>query len=247
MREGYSFKAFLPQDDAFEIWDQIEDPTSSTQTITMPSSGYSELSISFVLGAPIVAIELAEEPKTEYTVGSNFVAPKVNSIEENGSKVELDSDDLAFTGFDSSAVVESQTITVSYPNVESIQYTISIVESKGGISGTFSYGSSTKWQFVFNEDLTGEYRKVGSTGSTLATETFSYTLTDSHIRIYDVVISGSSTWTTDWFLTKCLNTAEKYTARETENDTGTYNETTFTINTYNTTSEKATLRTFTKI
>lgn len=247
MREGFSFKAFMPDYEAIEIWEQIEDPTSSTQTITMPSSGYSELDISFMLGAPIVAIELAEEPKTEYTVGSSFVAPKVNSVEENGSKVELDSDDLTFAGFDSSAVVESQTITVSYPNVDNIQYTISIVESKGGISGTFSYGSSTKWQFVFNEDLTGEYRKVGSTGSTLATETFSYTLIDSHIRIYDVVISGSSTWTTDWFLTKCLDTTDKYVARETENDTGTYNETTFTINTYNTTTEKATLRTFTKI
>lgn len=192
-----------------------------------------------------------EDPKREYTVGSSFVIPTVVGVYSNPNDEEfefnLSVDSSNFSGFDSSVAVASQTITVSYPGVQDATYTISIVESKGGISGTFSYGSSTKWQFVFNEDLTGQYIKLGSTGSTLATETFSYTLTDSHIRIYNVVISGSSAWTTDWFLTKCLDTADKYTARETENDTGTYNETTFTINTYNTTSDKATLRTFTKI
>lgn len=160
MREGYSFKAFLPQEDAVEICEQIVDPTSSTQTITMPSSGYSELNISFVLGAPIVAIELAEEPKTEYAVGSNFVAPIVNSVEQNGSKVELDSEDLTFTGFDSSAVVESQTITVSYPNVESIQYTVSISEAPSySIAGTYAYAysSSITFKLQFNDDGTGKY------------------------------------------------------------------------------------------
>ena len=160
MREGYSFKAFMPDYEATEIWDQIVDPSSSAQTITMPSSGYSELNISFVLGAPIVAIELAEEPKTEYTVGSNFVAPKVNSVEENGSKVELDSDDLTFTGFNSSAVVESQTITVSYPGVDNVQYTISIVEAPVySIVGTFAYAysSSITFKLQFNEGGTGKY------------------------------------------------------------------------------------------
>lgn len=165
MREGFSFKAFMPDYEATEIWEQIEDPTSSTQTITMPSSGYSELDISFVLGAPIVAIELAEEPKTEYSVGSNFVAPKVNSIEENGSKVELDSDDLTFTGFDSSAVVESQTITVSYPGVADITYTVSISEKGGDVNpltGVYKYtrnlsGNSNTFTLTFNEDGTGTY------------------------------------------------------------------------------------------
>lgn len=164
MREGYSFKAFLPEDEATEIWDQIVDPTSSTQTITMPSSGYSELNISFVLGAPIVAIELAEEPKTEYAVGSNFVAPIVNSVEQNGSKVELDSEDLTFTGFDSSEAVASQTITVSYPNVESIQYTISILsgpQPAESIVGTFEYDRTSNDQYflIFDSNGSGIYRR----------------------------------------------------------------------------------------
>lgn len=192
MSEGFSFKAFLPEYSAIEIWEQIEDPTSSTQTIIMPSSGYEELNISFVLGAPIVAIELAEEPKTEYTVGSNFVAPKVNSVEENGSKVELVSDDLTFTGFNSSEAVESQTITVSYPGVADVTYTIDVVEKAPVVlSGTYTnvHSSTMSLKLTFNDDGTGVYaRESGSPTSV----TFKWSLNDNLIHIYEISAGSSN-------------------------------------------------------
>ena len=246
------FKSGFTYYDAYEENYHVENYNYNEGVVSFTVPTYYDVDTVIVFEEALTLESMrVENPKTEYTVGSSFVIPTVVGVYSNPNDEEfefnLSVDSSNFSGFDSSATVTSQTITVSYPGVQDVTYTISIVESKGGISGTFSYGSSTKWQFVFNDDLTGEYKKVGSTGSTLATETFSYTLTDSHINIYDVVISGSSTWTTDWFLTKCLDTTDKYKARETENDTGTYNETTFTIYTYNTTTEKATLRTFTKI
>ena len=201
------------------------------------------------------SIEVSNTPsKTEYTEGDYFdpTGLVITASYDDGSEEDIaysdSQDNFAFSPSLSTTLSSKDTsITITYGGKSTSQLISVSKASTQFISGTFSYGTSTKWQFVFNEDLTGEYKKLGSTGSLLATETFSYTLTDSHIRIYDVVISGSSTWTTDWFLTKCLNTAEKYTARETENDTGTYNITTITINTWNTTTATSTLRTFTKV
>lgn len=159
MKEGYTFLMFYPDDSAVEIWDQIKNPSLPNQSFTMPSSGYSELDIYFIYAAPIVRIELEENPKTEYKVGSSFVEPTVYSVENNGSKVELTSG-VTFTGFDSSVAVESQTITVSYPNVPDITYTISIVESPSyDIVGTYAYAysSSITFKLQFNNDGTGKY------------------------------------------------------------------------------------------
>ena len=201
------------------------------------------------------SIEVSNAPsKTEYTEGDYFdpTGLVITASYDDGSEEDIaysDSpDDFAFSpSLSITLSSEDTSITISFGGKSTSQLISVSKASTQFISGTFSFGTSTKWQFVFNEDLTGEYKKLGSTGSLLATETFSYTLTDSHIRIYDVVISGSSTWTTDWFLTKCLDTTDKYKARETENDTGTYNITTITINTWNTTTATSTLRTFTKV
>ena len=203
------------------------------------------------------SIEVETSPtKTEYTEGDHFdpTGLVITASYDDGSEEDIAYSDSPsdFTFYPSTSAelsTSDESVSITYGGKSTSQAITVSQASTQFISGTFSFGTSTKWQFIFNEDLTGEYIKLNGSGTKLAGESFKYTLTDSHVRIYDVVISGSATWTNDWFLTKCINTASdrRYVDRETENDTGTYSITTFTIYTWNTTTSAQTLRTFTKI
>ena len=65
-------------------------------------------------------------PKTQYYVGDSFVKPNVLACFENGNNINV-KNAATFSGFDSSNVCESQTITVSYKGFET-SYVISVVE-----------------------------------------------------------------------------------------------------------------------
>ena len=84
------------------------------------------------------------DPKTAYYVGDEFVKPTVTATYDSGSpKVVTESAD--FSGFDSSAAVESQTITVSY--------------TEGGVTKTTTYDVSISEPAPV---VTATYRKVTS-------------------------------------------------------------------------------------
>ncbi len=79
----------------------------------------------------IVDIEVVN-PKTDYIVNDSFVKPEVNALYDDESKEDV-KDNCTFAGFDSSAPVEHQIVTVSYQEFVK-EYTVSI--SKKAISIT---------------------------------------------------------------------------------------------------------------
>lgn len=200
------------------------------------------------------SIEVETSPtKTEYTEGDYFdpTGLVITASYDDGSEDDIaygDSpSDFTFSPSLSTALsTENASVTITYGGKSTSQEITVSEASSEFIDGTFSYGSAAKWQLTFFEDLTGYYKKYGSSGDLLATVDFKYELSDVSIRLYDVGDSYGktpATWTTDWWLTD--GTAA--TGRSTENDTGTYNVTNITIYTYNTSKGTRTLRTFTKI
>lgn len=77
----------------------------------------------------LTSISVSDE-KTEYVVGDEFVKPTVTAHYESGNSADV-SAKAEFSGFDSSAAVASQTITVSYTEnavTKEAEYTVSISE-----------------------------------------------------------------------------------------------------------------------
>ena len=184
MNEGYGFELFYPDESAEWIWQQISDPYSAQQSITFPSTGCESIEIELAYAAPVVSI-YAYEPKTTYAVGSSFVAPVVVGVQSNGAESNLDPSDVSFTGFDSSAVVASQTITVTYGLIHS-SYTIEIVSEIPGLNCTYkiAQSSSTDYKLQFNSDGTGKYyRWYNSTESWAIAFTYTYNSSTGAVSI----------------------------------------------------------------
>lgn len=200
------------------------------------------------------SIEVKDAPtKTEYTEGDHFdpTGLVITASYDDGSEEDIAySDSPSDFTFSPSTSAELSTsddsVSITYGGKSTSQAITVSKASSEFIDGTFSYGSAAKWQLTFFEDLTGYYKKYGSSGDLLATVDFKYELSDVSIRLYDVGDSYGKTpgtWSSDWWLTDGTTT----TGRNTENDTGTYNVTNITIYTYNTSNRTRTLRTFTKI
>ncbi len=90
---------------------------AESQTITVT---YQEKTATFtvkIIAAEVTKIEITKEPtKTEYFVGAvqlNLTGLKVTATYKDGSTADVTTD-VTTSGFDSSAAVESQTITVTY-------------------------------------------------------------------------------------------------------------------------------------
>lgn len=127
-----------------------------------------------------------DNPKIQYQIGDTFVAPDVYAVYDSGAEVKL-TEDVTFSGFDSSSEVESQTITVSYNDNEfTTTYTVTI--KSGGqpadVSGIYK-----------SEQTTGntKYRSVvtlnadGSTGTYVVEKTMS----SGDLWTYEIILSYS--------------------------------------------------------
>lgn len=149
------------------VVDMNEDVTISESagvySFTMPNYNF-EVTILFHEVVTLESIYVVS-PKTTYTVGSSFVIPTVKGVYSNGAEEALEVTVSNFSGFDSSVAVASQTITVSYPGVSSVTYTIEIVESQSHVlSGTYIYSATlnqgaNEFRLIFNSDGTGAFER----------------------------------------------------------------------------------------
>lgn len=150
--------------------------SSGTYSFTMPSSAV-EIFVYFQEVPELVSISVVS-PKTSYEVGSSFVIPTVKGHYSNGSEQTLEVTSSNFSGFDSSVEVEGQVITVSYPGVSSIIYTIDIVEEASAtLDCTYriAQSSTTDYKFQFTTAGTGRYYRVyNSTESWTINFTYDY-------------------------------------------------------------------------
>ena len=167
-KEGFAISAV-------EFDESLITPVDGVYTFTMPSLS-AEIYI-YAYEVPVLQSMYVKSPKTQYKVGSSFVMPKVIGVYNLGEEeleVTLDN----FSGFDSSAAVESQTITVSYPGVEDVTYTISIVDHEvHTLYGTFKYSArlnagDNEFRLTFNDDGTGTFERDFTPDSTHVKESY---------------------------------------------------------------------------
>lgn len=157
--DGYEIRGLYANDGEKEV------EVTGTYSFTMPEAA---VFVDVVFGQiPVLESMYVKSPKTKYAVGDSFVMPKVIGVYNTGEQ-ELTVTADNFSGFDSSAVVETQTITVSYPGIASVTYTITIVAEMDYLDCTFkiAQSSTTDYKLTFKDDGTGEYyRYYNSTKS----------------------------------------------------------------------------------
>lgn len=163
----------------FEINDTSYTPEAGTYTFTMPSDNTTVYL--YFREAAVLQSMYVKNPKTKYAVGDSFVMPKVIGVYNLGEQeleVTLDN----FSGFDSSAEAEGQVITVSYPGVADVTYTVDIIEGykEVTIDGVFqaAQGSNTMSLEFQAEGKTGQYVYINSFGTRKNIINFTYEVDD---------------------------------------------------------------------
>ena len=169
---GYTFNTLYPDTSCEAIWEQIESlPVASGTSFSMPSEDFG---MTLYYDAILVLDSISvDSPKTEYNVGDTFVEPTVVATYTNGRELEVSG--AQFSGFDSSAAAESQTITVNYTEGgvnKQTSYTISITSSGPEpsdflpISGNYRVtANNVTYSLEFNSNGTGQYVYINSFGT----------------------------------------------------------------------------------
>lgn len=102
---------------------------------------FTSVKVYYVLGADYVAPAIvsirAVDPQTEYYVGDEFVKPVVKALYDNDKEKDVTSS-AQFTGFDSNAPVENQTITVTYEGTTTT-YKVNIIAKEEGVKETKTF------------------------------------------------------------------------------------------------------------
>lgn len=102
---------------------------------------FTSVKVYYVLGADYVAPAIvsirAVDPQTEYYVGDEFVKPVVKAMYDNDKEKDVTSS-AQFTGFDSNAPVENQTITVTYEGTTTT-YKVNIIAKEEGVKETKTF------------------------------------------------------------------------------------------------------------
>lgn len=102
---------------------------------------FTSVKVYYVLGADYVAPAIvsirAVDPQTEYYVGDEFVKPVVKAMYDNDKEKDVTSS-AQFTGFDSNAPVENQTITVTYEGTTTT-YKVNIIVKEEGVKETKTF------------------------------------------------------------------------------------------------------------
>ena len=152
--------------DAFSYDADVVNNGDGTFSVTVGSIFDCEVTIVYRIPSVLTGIAVGDSTILEYEVGDEFVEPDVYEVYSNGNRVLIITDDVEFTGFDSSAACESQTITVTY-GLLSTTYTISISESSGSEDvfqfATYEYATSATraniYRFTFNSDGSASYER----------------------------------------------------------------------------------------
>lgn len=153
-KSGFAIDGVLDMSEAVTITEN-----DGAYSFTMPSYNF-EVTIMF---HEIVTLEsiYVKDPKTSYSVGSNFVIPTVMGVYSNGYEEKLTVSANNFSGFDSSAEATGQVITVSYEGVADVTYTVDIIEGYKDltIEGNFqvAQGSNTMSLEFKAEGRRGQY------------------------------------------------------------------------------------------
>ena len=155
-KSGYAIDGVVDMSEAVTITEN-----DGAYSFTMPSYNF-EVTIMF---HEVVTLEsiYVKDPKTTYSVNSNFVIPTVMGVYSNGYEEKLTVSADNFSGFNSSAVVTGQVITVSYEGVADVTYTIDIVEKiEHTLDGSYAatqtiLGATNTFTLTFNSDGTGTY------------------------------------------------------------------------------------------
>ena len=170
-KSGYAIDGVIDMSEAVTITEN-----DGAYSFTMPSYNF-EVTILF---HEVVTLEsiYVKNPKTSYSVGSNFVIPTVMGVYSNGAEQALTVTAENFSGFDSSAEVTGQVITVSYEGVADVTYTVDIVEEVPAyLNCTYriAYSSTGDYRLQFNDNNTGKYyRWYNSTESWAINFTYTY-------------------------------------------------------------------------
>lgn len=153
-KSGFAIDGVVDMSEAVTITEN-----DGAYSFTMPSYNF-EVTIMF---HEIITLEsiYVKDPKTSYSVGSNFVIPTVMGVYSNGYEEKLTVSADNFSGFDSSAEATGQVITVSYEGVADVTYTVDIIEGYKDltIEGNFqvAQGSNTMSLEFKAEGRTGQY------------------------------------------------------------------------------------------
>ena len=184
-KSGYAIDGVIDKSEEVTITEN-----DRAYSFTMPSYNF-EVTIMF---HEVITLEsiYVKDPKTTYSVGSSFVIPTVMGVYSNGYEEKLTVSADNFSGFNSSAEVTGQVITVSYEGVADVTYTIDVVEKAPVVlSGTYTnvHSSTMSFKLTFNDDGTGVYaRESGSPTSV----TFKWSLNDNLIHIYEISAGSSN-------------------------------------------------------
>ena len=138
----------------------IVKPTDESKSVSVTFSAatrFTAITVHYVLDANYVPPTLesirVDSPKIEYNVGDSFEKPNVFAVYDNGNEVDVTSS-AVFTGFNSTAVVTSQTITVTYEG-KTTSYTIAIEEAPtSGDEGVKTY-----------KEMFSQYKDTGTSNS----------------------------------------------------------------------------------
>ena len=190
-KSGYAIDGVIDMSEAVTITEN-----DGAYSFTMPSYNF-EVTILF---HEVVTLEsiYVKNPKTSYSVGSNFVIPTVMGVYSNGAEQALTVTAENFSGFDSSAEVTGQVITVSYEGVADVTYTIDVVsEVVHTLYGTYTYSAklnagSNEFRLIFNSDGTGAFERDFTPDSTGVKESYglNFVYDDSTTTSFSVTLTS---------------------------------------------------------
>ena len=183
----------------FEINETQYTPEAGTYTFTMPSDNTTVYL--YFQEAAVLESMYVKSPKTKYAVGDSFVMPKVIGVYNTGEQelpVTLDN----FSGFDSSTEAEGQVITVSYPGIADVTYTVDIIEGykEVTIDGVFqaAQGSNTMSLEFQAEGKTGQYVYINGLGTRKFIINFTYEVDDDGNVTIDLADDTSKSYVTSY-------------------------------------------------
>ena len=197
-------------------------------TFTMPAFDF-EIQIVYYLAPQVVDIRV-DKPQTVYYTGDSFNAPKVYAVYDNEYEEQINASELSFSGFDSSAVVASQTITVSYQGGEfTAQYTIEVKDASEKpsvitLDGAYqvAQGSNTM-SLEFNSDGTGQYVYINAYDVRKYPINFTYSVDSATLGVTITVDPSTTTTNISGYANGYKLVDQKASSSDWINDSGVLN------------------------
>lgn len=162
--------------------------SEGTYSFTMPDNAV--VIYIYFQEVPELVSMYVRSPKVKYGVGDDFVIPTVMGVYSNESEAKLTVTADNFSGFNSSAEVTGQVITVSYEGVADVTYTVDIIEGYKDltIEGNFqvAQGSNTMSLEFKAEGRTGQYVYINAFDTRKNIIDFTYELEENGVVTIDL-------------------------------------------------------------